>query len=88
LFALVLFPINVHAGGTDLGAGAGSGDVSLRAQEEEGTGWVVAGLGEGGTGAGVVGWQRHGRFVCLSLTVSRCCKSERSIEGGERKYLT
>jgi hypothetical protein len=89
LFALVLLPVNVHAGGTDGGSGAGSGNVCLAALEEEGTGWVVAGLGECSAGARGVGWRRHGgRFACLSLTVSRCCKSERSIEGREGEYLT
>jgi hypothetical protein len=28
------------------------------------------------------------RFACLSLTVSQCYKSERSIEGREGMYLT
>lgn len=85
----MLFPVNVHAGGTDGGSGAGSGNACLAALEEEGTSWVVAGLGECGAGSGGVGWQRYSsRFACLSLTVSRCYKSERSIEDREGKYLT
>lgn len=64
----MLFPVNVHAGSTDLGAGAGSGNVCLTALEEEGAGWVVAGLGEGGAGTGGVGWQRH-KLVVSSVSV-------------------